>query len=173
MSVDSTSDDEQTEVDYQAVSEVAGTPYDPEGKIDEADEAVSEVVRKPIRTAGDLSEVADASPGIITDDLARDLETLTSKPGAPSERELLLEILWRLRRIEDSPKRAFLKCAHRGSTARLRTCSASLSTVCGGWRATSLRSVNSASVFAGSRKHSPTSVLTAGLAVSLRSQLCP
>jgi hypothetical protein len=48
--VDSTSDDEQPEVD---------------------DEALSEVVRRPTRSADDLSEVADAAPGITTDDLAR------------------------------------------------------------------------------------------------------
>jgi hypothetical protein len=44
------------------------------------DGTLSEVVRRPTRTAGDLSEVADASPGITTEDLARDLETV-----APSE----------------------------------------------------------------------------------------
>jgi hypothetical protein len=65
MSSDPISDDEQPEVD--------------EGML-------SEVVRKPTRTAGDLSEVADASPGITTDDLARDLEAVASKPGVPTER---------------------------------------------------------------------------------------
>jgi hypothetical protein len=65
------------------------------------DETLSEVVRRPTRTAGDLSEVADASPGITTEDLAHDLEAVASKTGDPSERELLLEILWRLRRLEE------------------------------------------------------------------------
>jgi hypothetical protein len=65
------------------------------------DGTLSEVVRRPTRTAGDLSEVADASPGITTEDLAHDLEAVASKTGEPSERELLLEILWRLRRIEE------------------------------------------------------------------------
>ena len=44
--------------------------------------------------------VADASPGITTEDLASDREA-AAKTGEPSERELLLEILWRLRRIEE------------------------------------------------------------------------
>jgi hypothetical protein len=55
MSSTPTSDDEFPEVD---------------------DETLSEVVRRPTRTAGDLSEVADASPGITTEDLARDLEAV-------------------------------------------------------------------------------------------------
>jgi hypothetical protein len=65
------------------------------------DETLSEVVRRPTRTAGDLSEVAEGAPGITTEDLAHDLEAVASKTGEPSERELLLEILWRLRRIEE------------------------------------------------------------------------
>ena len=32
------------------------------------------VFQQPIKTAGDLSEAADAAPGITTEDLARDLE---------------------------------------------------------------------------------------------------
>ena len=64
------------------------------------DETLSEVVRRPTRTAGDLSEVADASPGITTEDLARDLEAVASKPGVPTERELLVELLRRVERIE-------------------------------------------------------------------------
>jgi hypothetical protein len=75
-----TSDDEQPEVDG---------------------ETVSEVVRKPNKTAGDLSEAADASSGKTTDDRARDLEAVASQSEGPSERELLLEILWRLRRLEE------------------------------------------------------------------------
>jgi hypothetical protein len=64
------------------------------------DGTLSEVVRRPTRTAGDLSEVAEAAPGITTEDLASDREA-AAKTGEPSERELLLEILWRLRRIEE------------------------------------------------------------------------
>jgi hypothetical protein len=60
MSEDSTSDDERPEVD---------------------DGTLSEVVRRPTRTAGDLSEVADATPGITTEDLARDLGAVASKQG--------------------------------------------------------------------------------------------
>lgn len=45
-------------------------------------EEFSEYVRRPTRTAGDLSEVAEATAGITTDDLARDLEAEASKAGA-------------------------------------------------------------------------------------------
>jgi hypothetical protein len=65
------------------------------------DETLSEVVRRPTRTAGDLSEVANASPGITTEDLARDLEAVASRPGVQTERELLEDLLRRVRRIED------------------------------------------------------------------------
>jgi hypothetical protein len=80
MSSDPMSDDERPEVD--------------EGTL-------SEVVRKPTRTAGDLSEVADASPGITTEDLARDLEAVASKRGVPTESELLADLLRRIERIEE------------------------------------------------------------------------
>jgi hypothetical protein len=80
MSSDPISDDEQAEVD---------------------DSTLSDVVRRPTRTAGDLSEVADASPGITTEDLARDLEAVASRPGAQTERELLEDLLRRVRRIEE------------------------------------------------------------------------
>jgi hypothetical protein len=79
MSLDPTSDDEQPEVD---------------------DGTLSDVFERPIKTAGDLSEAADAAPGITTEDLARDLEA-AAKAAVPTERELLLEMLWRLRRIEE------------------------------------------------------------------------
>ena len=79
MSEESTSEAEQPEVD---------------------DETLSKVVRRPTRTAGDLSEVADASPGITTDDLARDLEAVASKQGVPTESELLADLLRRVERIE-------------------------------------------------------------------------
>ena len=73
-----------------------------EDEFPEVDEGtLSEVVRRPTRTAGDLSEVADASPGITTEDLARDLEAVASRPGVQTERELLEDLLRRVRRIED------------------------------------------------------------------------
>jgi hypothetical protein len=65
------------------------------------DGTLSEVVRRPTRTAGDLSEVADASAGITTEDLARDLEAVASRPGVQTERELLEDLLRRVRRIEE------------------------------------------------------------------------
>jgi hypothetical protein len=65
------------------------------------DETLSEVVRRPTRTAGDLSEVAEASPGITTEDLARDLEAVASKRRVPTETELLAEVLRRVQRIEE------------------------------------------------------------------------
>jgi hypothetical protein len=80
MSSDTISDDEHPEVE---------------------DETLSEVVRRPTRTAGDLSEVADASPGITTEDLARDLEAVASKRGVPTESELLADLLERVKRIEE------------------------------------------------------------------------
>jgi hypothetical protein len=79
MSADSVSDDQQPEVD---------------------DVTLSEVVRRPTRTAGDLSEVADASPGITTEDLARDLEAVASKRGVQTESKLLADLLRRVQRIE-------------------------------------------------------------------------
>ena len=80
MSSDPTSDDEQSEID---------------------DGTLSEVVRRPTRTAGDLSEVADASPGITTADLARDLEAVAAKQGVPTESELIADLLERVERIEE------------------------------------------------------------------------
>jgi hypothetical protein len=79
MSSDPTSDDDQPEVD---------------------DGTLPKVVQQPIKAAGDLSEAADAAQSKTADDLARDLEAVASKPGLPSERELLLQILWRVGRIE-------------------------------------------------------------------------
>jgi hypothetical protein len=80
MSLDPESDDENPEVD---------------------DGTLSEVVRRPTRTAGDLSEVADASPGITTEDLVRDLEAVASKRGVQTESELLADLLRRVERIEE------------------------------------------------------------------------
>jgi hypothetical protein len=65
-----------------------------------SDEEFSEFVRRPTRTAGDLSEVADASPGVTTEDLARDLEAVASKGRVPTESELLADLLRRVERIE-------------------------------------------------------------------------
>jgi hypothetical protein len=59
------------------------------------------VVRRPTRTAGDLSEVADASPGITTEDLARDLEAVACKQGVPTDSELLADLLRRVQLIEE------------------------------------------------------------------------
>ena len=80
MSEDSPSESERPEVD---------------------DGTLSEVVRRPTRTAGDLSEVADASPGITTEDLARDLEVVAAKQGVLTESELLADLLRRVQRIEE------------------------------------------------------------------------
>jgi hypothetical protein len=80
MSSDPMSDEEHPEVD---------------------DETLSEVVRRPTRTAGDLSEVADASSGITTEDLARDLEAVASKRGVSTDSELLADLLRRVERIEN------------------------------------------------------------------------
>jgi hypothetical protein len=65
------------------------------------DGTLSKVVRRPTRTAGDLSKVADATPGITTEDLARDLEAVASKRGVPIESELLADLLERVKRIEE------------------------------------------------------------------------
>ena len=64
-------------------------------------EELSEYVRRPTRTAGDLSEVAEATAGITTEDLTRDLETAASKQGALTDKELLANLLERVRRIEE------------------------------------------------------------------------
>ena len=80
MSSDPISNDKQPEVD---------------------DSTLSDVVRRPTRTAGDLSEVADASPGITTEDLARDLKVVASKRGVQNDSELLADLLRRVERIEE------------------------------------------------------------------------
>jgi hypothetical protein len=80
---------------------MSSTPISDEEHPEVEDETLSEVVRRPTRTAGDLSEVADASPGITTEDLARDLEAVASKRGAPTESELLADLLRRVERIEE------------------------------------------------------------------------
>jgi hypothetical protein len=99
-------DDEQLAVDDEGAIGVRTDsnpedpigPEEPIGKAD--DEALSEVFRKPTRTAGDLSEVADAAPGITTEDVAHDLEAVASKRGVRTESELLADLLRRVERIE-------------------------------------------------------------------------
>jgi hypothetical protein len=101
MSSTPTTDDEHQEVDDEGAIGVR-TDFDPEEPIGEVDdETLSEIVRRPTRTAGDLSEAADASPGITTEDLARDLEAVASKQGIPTESELLADLLRRVQRIEE------------------------------------------------------------------------
>jgi len=64
------------------------------------DGTLSDVIRKPTRTAGDLSEVADSSSGMTTEDVARDLESVVSKSRTPTDRELLEDLIRRVERIE-------------------------------------------------------------------------
>jgi hypothetical protein len=73
-------------------------PEDENPEIDEG--TISDVIRKPTRTAGDLSEVADSSAGITTEDLARDLESVASRSRTATESELLEELRRRVERIE-------------------------------------------------------------------------
>jgi hypothetical protein len=80
---------------------MSSTPISDDEHPEVDDETLSEVVRRPTRTAGDLSEVAEASPGITTEDLARDLEAVASKRGVPTETELLADVLRRVQRIEE------------------------------------------------------------------------
>jgi hypothetical protein len=79
---------------------MSSTPISDDEHPEVDDETLSEVVRRPTRTAGDLSEVADASLGITTEDFARDLEAVASKRGVPTESELLADLLRRVQRIE-------------------------------------------------------------------------
>jgi hypothetical protein len=80
---------------------MSSTPISDDEHPEVDDETLSEVVRRPTRTAGDLSEVAEASPGITTEDLARDLQAVASKRGVPTETELLADLLRRVQRIEE------------------------------------------------------------------------
>lgn len=64
------------------------------------DGTLSDVIRKPTRTAGDLSEVADSSSGMTTEDVARDLESVASKSRTAIDRELLEDLIRRVERIE-------------------------------------------------------------------------
>ena len=63
-------------------------------------EELSEYVRRPTRTAGDLSEVADSSSWMTTEDVDRDLESVASKSRTSTEREQLEELRRRVDRIE-------------------------------------------------------------------------
>jgi hypothetical protein len=73
----------------------------PQGGNPEIDNGtLSDVIRKPTRTAGDLSEVADSSAGITTEDVSRDLESVASKSRTQTERALLEDLLRRVERIE-------------------------------------------------------------------------
>lgn len=65
-----------------------------------SDEEFSDFVRRPTRTAGDLSEVAEGSAEITTEDVARDLESIASKSRTQTDRELLQSLLRRVERIE-------------------------------------------------------------------------
>jgi hypothetical protein len=73
-------------------------PHDGNPEID--DGTLSDVIRKPTRTAGDLSEVADSSAEITTEDIARDLGSVASRSRTATERELLENLLRRVERIE-------------------------------------------------------------------------
>ena len=73
-------------------------PEDENPEIDEG--TISEVIRKPTRTAGDLSEVAGGPAGLTMENLARDLESVASKPPTPTDREPLEELRRRIERIE-------------------------------------------------------------------------
>ena len=64
------------------------------------DGTISEVIRKPTRTAGDLSEIVEGPVGLTTEDLDRDLESAASKSRTQTESELLEELLRRVERIE-------------------------------------------------------------------------
>jgi hypothetical protein len=78
------------------VTEHSEPPTDP----GTSQEEFSEFVRRPTRTAGDLSEVAEGTAEITIEDIARDLEFAASKSRTPTERELLEELLRRVERIE-------------------------------------------------------------------------
>jgi hypothetical protein len=73
-------------------------PEDENPEIDEG--TISEVIRKPTRTAGDLSEVVEGPTGLTTEEVARDLESAASKSRTQTESELLKDLLRRVERIE-------------------------------------------------------------------------
>jgi hypothetical protein len=59
--------------------------------------SLSEVIRKPTRTAGDLSE---GTAGLSSEGVARDLESAASRQRTPTDRELLEKLRRRVERIE-------------------------------------------------------------------------
>jgi hypothetical protein len=75
-------DHEQPEVEDEE-GEVARNPnLDPEERIYEADEeTVSEVIRKPTRAAGDLSEGGEASGRITLEELLRRVQRIEEQLG--------------------------------------------------------------------------------------------
>ena len=73
-------------------------PHDGNPELD--DGTISDVIRKPTRTAGDLSEIAEGTAGLTTEDLARDLESVASKSRSPTESEQLEDLRRRVERIE-------------------------------------------------------------------------
>jgi hypothetical protein len=73
-------------------------PEDENPEIDEG--TISEVIRNPVRTAGDLSEIAEGPDGITTEDVARDLEAVASRSRTLTEREQLEDLVRRVERIE-------------------------------------------------------------------------
>jgi hypothetical protein len=73
-------------------------PEDEDPEVD--DGTLSDVIRKPTRTAGDLSEVADSTAGISTEDIARDLESVASRSRRGTDREILEDLIRRVERIE-------------------------------------------------------------------------
>jgi len=93
--------DPRNEPDAIEEAEARGYNQRPDVEQPEVDDGtLSEVIRKPTRTAGDLSEVADSSAGITTEDVARDLESVASRARRQTERELLEDLVRRVERIE-------------------------------------------------------------------------
>jgi len=76
---------------------MSSMPVPQEGNPEIVDGTLSDVIRKPTRTAGDLSEVAD---GITTEDVARDLESIASKSRTQTDTELIENLIRRVERIE-------------------------------------------------------------------------
>jgi hypothetical protein len=93
--------DPRNEPDALEEAEARGYKQPPDVEQPEVDDGtLSEVIRRPTRTAGDLSEVAEGSAEITTEDIARDLESVASRSRAPTDRELLEDLLQRVERIE-------------------------------------------------------------------------
>ena len=73
------------------------------------DGTLSDIVSKPTRAAADLDQYAD---------LEDDLDAVLADEPAPTDREMIKEILERVRRIEDRLAQAILRCLHPGRPAR-------------------------------------------------------